>query len=82
MRNARQRKATRSRLTAGRYMLLTHGEGYSLDDGTAIRRTTAENLLQGELFSAAPCQRKGQPVMRANDDGLFPGMSQTWRVVT
>lgn len=63
-------------------VLLTHGEGYSLDDGTAVRRTVAEQW-RTDFFGdqELPTQRKGGPALAPNDDGLFPGHSQTWRVV-
>jgi hypothetical protein len=59
--------------------LLTHGEGYSLDDGRAVPRKAARELtadLFGECYM--PEQRRGLPPMRGNEDGLFQGFSQTW----
>lgn len=67
-----------AKLKPGRFMMLTHREGYSLDDGTTIGTKAAEKMIG--LFSAMPIQRKDGPVMRANEDGLFPGHSQTWIV--
>ena len=62
------------------YMMLTHREGYSLDDGSSVGTKTAQKLIG--LFSAdMPVQRKNGPTLTPNDDGLFPGHSQTWRVV-
>jgi hypothetical protein len=63
----------------GAYLLLTHGEGYSLDDGRAVPRKAARELT-ADLFETCdlPEQRKGLPPLRGNEDGLFPGMSQTW----
>jgi hypothetical protein len=76
-------KTTKASVTAalknkGRFMMLTHGEGYSLDDGRAVDRRLAEATI-GDLFGdGAPVQRKHGPAIVANDDGLFPGCSQTW----
>ena len=64
------------KLKPGRFMLLTMGEGYSLDDGSCVPKRQAETLL----FPKLDMQRKGAPALRANDDGLFPGFSQTWSV--
>lgn len=64
--------AIRSRLEREQaFMMLTHGEGYSLNDGSPVGIKTAHSLM-GDLFSDCA------PVVVPNDDGLFPGHSQTW----
>lgn len=54
----------------GAYLMLTHGIGYSTDDGQSVPRKAAQLLL-----FADDCL---QPKMLPNEDGLFPGFSQTW----
>ena len=66
----------------GRYMLLTHGEGYSLDDGRAVDRRIAETAIGLWGDTALPVQRKGETAVVPNEDGLFPGHSQTWTAVS
>jgi len=66
----------------GSYLLLTHGEGYSDDTGAYVPRKQAESLT-GTLWQKAevnaPMQRRGMRPMTGQEDGLFPGFSQTWR---
>jgi len=62
----------------GAYLLLTHGEGYSTDDGAYVPRKQAEQLT-APLFVNLPVQRRGARPMTGQEDGLFPGFSQTWR---
>lgn len=64
-------------LKPGRYVLYTMREGYSLDNGDTVPTRDMQRLF-GELDM--PIQRKGDAALRANDDGLFPGFSQTWSV--
>jgi hypothetical protein len=64
-------------LKAGRFVLYTMREGYSLDNGDTVPTRDMQRLF-GE--TEMPVQRKGQAALRANDDGLFPGFSQTWSV--
>jgi hypothetical protein len=64
----------------GAFLMLTHGEGYSLNDGTTVPRKAARELT-ADLFEGQcdmPEQRRGLPPMRGNEDGLFQGFSQTW----
>lgn len=56
-------------IPAGRVLMLTHsaeGPAYGLDNGRAVATKDAKRL-QGDLF------------VRPNEDGLFPGFSQTWK---
>lgn len=64
------RKRTMDALEQGHLLVLTHGaEGpsYGLDNGRAVP-TKIARTLQGDLF------------VRPSEDGLFPGMTQTWKV--
>lgn len=57
------------KLEQGRVLMVTHsaeGSAYGLDTGQAVPTNVARSL-QGDLF------------VRPNNDGLFPGMTQTWR---
>jgi hypothetical protein len=71
MNRSRIRKALRE----DRLLMCTYegaGPVYSLDNGIPVARKlaaelTGANKLQADLF------------LRPNDDGLFPGFSQTWR---
>lgn len=69
-----------SKLKPGRFMMLTHREGYSLDDGTTVGSKTAQRLVGLFDTTDMPVQRRGGAVLRPNEDGLFPGHSQTWVV--
>jgi hypothetical protein len=67
---------------SGRYLMVTYcpdGEAYSLPDGPISRRAGNTLTAQGELPGIEPA--KGKPVLIPNDDGLFPGFTQTWRAV-
>lgn len=62
----------------GAYLMETKGEGFSTHDGNAVSRKLAVAATQGDLFGDNP-----QPLdlrLIANEDGLFPGMPQTWRL--
>ena len=59
----------------GSFLMLTHGEGYATDDGKTVNRAMAERHTQGTLFADMP---HNVPRLSGNEDGLFPGMSQTW----
>jgi hypothetical protein len=66
----------------GAFLMLTHGEGYSTDDGAAVPRRAAEAMTNSDLFGENfVVQRKGEMALVGNDDGLFAGHSQTWRHV-
>ena len=64
----------------GSFMMLTHGEGYSTDDGRTVdARIARKHIAQGDLFEEAGAYYKPQVLpLYGNEDGLFPGMSQTW----
>lgn len=61
------------------------GPQYSSDSGEAISAPLMENMIQLDLFNfhqqginVRPPARKDE--LTANEDGLFPGFSQTWRL--
>jgi hypothetical protein len=68
-------KAIRNALQGDRLLMVTYepvGTVYSLDNGVPVSKKLAAELtsptkLQAELF------------LRPNEDGLFPGFTQTWR---
>lgn len=64
-----ERRIAAHSLANDRLLVLTHrpeGDSYGLDNGRAITcRRAAE--IQSDLF------------VKPQDDGLFPGFSQTWR---
>jgi hypothetical protein len=68
-------KSIRAALRRERLLMCTHepaGTVYSLDNGVPVSKKLAADLvnpqrLQGDLF------------LRPNEDGLFPGFTQTWR---
>ena len=70
-------KTIRMALRQGRLLMCTYvtaGTVYSLDNGVAVSKKlaaelTASGRLQADLF------------LRPNEDGLFPGCTQTWRAV-
>ena len=68
-------KAIRHALRGNRVLMCTYeaaGKVYSLDNGVPVSKKLAAELtsptkLQADLF------------LRPNEDGLFPGFTQTWR---
>jgi hypothetical protein len=68
-------RGIRHALLGDRILMCTYepaGKTYSLDNGVPVPKKLATELtdpakLQADLF------------LRANDDGLFPGFTQTWR---
>ena len=48
------------------------GAVYSLDNGVPVSRKLAAELT-------SPAKLQGDLFMRANEDGLFPGFTQTWQ---
>ena len=68
-------KRIRKALRGDRILMCTHepaGKTYSLDNGVPVPKKLAVELtdppkLQADLF------------LRPNEDGLFPGFTQTWR---
>lgn len=67
-------------LKAGRYVLYTMREGYTRDDGATVPSRDMERAMSLFTEVEMPSQRKDDVILRANDDGLFPGFSQTWSV--
>lgn len=66
-------------------LCLTHGHGYTLEPhGKPVNKRVAADLIrQWDLFCGedeAPQARPKGDCLIPNEDGLFPGMSQTWRV--
>jgi hypothetical protein len=73
------KKSLRSTLArADAFLMETKGEGYSTHDGQPVSRKLATAATQGDLFGDVPTAH--DLVLVSNDDGLFPGMSQTWRL--
>jgi len=79
-------KLTRNNVNAllrkqGRFLYLTQGGEpcYQIEGerGTLPRRLADE--LTGNLFATMAIQRKGEAALIPQEDGLFPGFSQTWR---
>jgi hypothetical protein len=70
-------KGIRAALRRERLLMCTYepaGTVYSLDNGVPVSKKLAGDLvnpkrLQADLF------------LRPNEDGLFPGFTQTWRSV-
>jgi hypothetical protein len=68
-------RGIRNALRRDRMLMCTHestGKVYSLDNGVPVPKKLAIELtgpakLQADLF------------LRPNEDGLFPGFTQTWR---
>jgi hypothetical protein len=68
-------RGIRKALRTGRTLMCTYapaGTAYSLDNGVAVskklgRELTGSGTLQADLF------------LRSNEDGLFPGFTQTRR---
>ena len=67
-------------LKAGRYVLYTMREGYTRDDGATVPSRDMDKAMSLFTELEMPSQRKDDVILRANDDGLFPGFSQTWSV--
>ena len=67
-----------------RLLIATHetsGTVYSLDNGAPVAKRAAEALTgQMDMFQSCPVKMPPQSAaLIANEDGLFPGFSQTWR---
>jgi len=67
-------------LKPGRYVLYTMREGYTRDDGATVPSRDMDKAMSLFTELEMPSQRKDDVILRANDDGLFPGFSQTWSV--
>lgn len=68
----------------GRVLMATftsEGPSYALDNGIGVSSRVGRDMTaQGDLF-AGSMPRDGLCIV-PNDDGLFPGISQTWRVAS
>ena len=77
---------TASALRRGRVLMLTHandGASYALDNGVGVSVRVGRDLTsQGDLFEGNSAPPAGDLRVVPNDDGLFPGMSQTRRVLS
>ena len=77
---------TASAMRNGRLLMVTlasDGPSYALDNGIGVSARVGRDMTaQGDLFGNAGAVPSGNDLrLVPNDDGLFPGMSQTWRVV-
>ena len=83
MAKALSRKATIAKMAKDSAVLcLTHGHGFTIEPhGLAVTRKAGDDMTkQHDLFGGLNAPEAIELV--PNDDGLFPGMSQTWRVAT
>ena len=68
-------KRIRSSLRGERVLMCTYepaGRVYSLDDGVAVPKKLATELI-------SPTKLQADLFLTANEDGLFPSFTQTWR---
>jgi hypothetical protein len=76
---AKEKLKARLRDTDAFLMLTNRSSGpeYSTNDGHSVNKRLAESMTgQFEL----PINCPELPELKPNDDGLFPGFSQTWRL--
>lgn len=70
----------------GRLLMVTHasdGPSYALDNGIGVSAKVGRDMTaQGDLFESGNAPPRGNVEIVPNDDGLFPGFSQTWRVAS
>jgi hypothetical protein len=73
-------KQVRSKLSKPGFVLcLTHGEGYSIEPGgNRVPRKIGDTLTGADLFGCL-VMPKTRELLTPNEDGLFPGFSQTWK---
>lgn len=67
-------KGIRAALGRERLLMCTYepaGAVYSLDNGVPVSKKLAADLINPERLQA-------DLFLRANEDGLFPGFTQTW----
>jgi len=57
--------------------LATDGASYALDNGVGVSAKAGGEMTAQLSLLSAPRDAEIVP----NEDGLFPGMSQTWRVL-
>ncbi len=68
-------KRIRNALRSERVLMCTYepaGSVYSLDNGVSVPKKLAFELIN-------PSKLQPDLFLTANEDGLFPGFSQTWR---
>jgi hypothetical protein len=68
-------KRIRNALRSEHVLMCTHepaGKVYSLDNGMPVPRKLASELIN-------PAKLQPDLFLTANEHGLFPGFSQTWR---
>ncbi len=68
-------KAVRKALRGERILMCTHeqaGTVYSLDNGIPVPKKVVVEL-------ANPAKLRADLFLHPNEDGLFPGFTQTWR---
>lgn len=68
---------------AERFLMVTYigqEREYSVPGIGVVSRKIAENLTDLFGYSAPPMRYKGEKPLVPQEDGLFPGFSQTWRV--
>jgi hypothetical protein len=68
-------RGIRSALRRERMLMCTYeptGKVYSLDNGVPVPKKLAAQLTSSEKLQA-------DLFLQPNDDGLFPGFTQTWR---
>lgn len=66
----------------GRFLYVTHGTEsvYAINGAGVVPRRVVDELT-ADLFGKdnMPIQRRGERPLVPQEDGLFPGFSQTWR---
>ncbi|MGH6671826.1 MAG: hypothetical protein ACRECV_07610 [Xanthobacteraceae bacterium] len=68
-------KRIRNALRSERVLMCTYeraGKLYSLDNGMPVPKKLASELI-------SPSNLQADLFLTANEDGLFPGFSQTWK---
>lgn len=68
-------KLIRNALRSARVLMCTNearGKVYSLDNGVPVAKKLAAELIN-------PAKLQADLFVTANEDGLFPGFTQTWR---
>lgn len=72
-------KHTKSAMRAFRTLMVTYGADgptYALDSGVGVTLKAAKAITNGKLVPS-----NDDLFIVSNEDGLFPGMPQTWRAL-
>lgn len=72
-------KETAAHLRRGHYLMVTlasEGPSYATDNGIGVSVKTGR-----EMTTQSSLPLPNNEMIVPNEDGLFPGMSQTWRIV-